>query len=134
MSDRHRADKRKILALDFDGVIHGYQSGWQGGTNIPDPPVEKALQYLRDMVGDPEIRPVIFSSRARHPNAITAIKRYLTSHGLEPHIVKQIEITAEKPPAWLTVDDRAWAFDGTFPTRKEVLNFRPWYMRDQEVT
>ena len=31
-------DNRKpILCLDFDGVIHSYISGWKGADVIPDP-------------------------------------------------------------------------------------------------
>jgi hypothetical protein len=38
--------RKPVLCLDFDGVIHGYQSGWQGANVIPDPPVPGAIEAL----------------------------------------------------------------------------------------
>ena len=36
------------VALDFDGVIHWYRSGWQGG-KIYDPPMPGAIEAIREI-------------------------------------------------------------------------------------
>ena len=66
-----------LLCLDFDGVIHSFKSGWKGATNIPDPPVEGAIDWLRSLLGRPinedtglryiDFRLAIYSARSRLP-------------------------------------------------------------------
>lgn len=68
--------KRKpILCLDFDGVIHRYDSGWRGAHIIPDPPVEGAGAYLLRAI--PDFSVAIFSSRSRSLRGRWAMQRYV---------------------------------------------------------
>lgn len=41
---------KKIIAVDFDGVLHSYISGWKGARNIPDPPTPGAIRWLSIML------------------------------------------------------------------------------------
>ncbi len=36
-----------------------------------------------------------------------------------------------KPPAFVTIDDRAITFTGTFPSIDELLAFQPWNKRER---
>jgi hypothetical protein len=131
---------KPILCLDFDGVIHSYTSGWKGPRNIPDPPVPGAIEWIRSLLGCPEnegigsryldFRIAIYYSRSRYWFARVAIKRWLEKHGLTKYEIELIDFPTEKPPAFLTIDDRAVTFTGRFPSAEEMKTFRPWYKRE----
>lgn len=67
--------RRPILCLDFDGVIHGYDSGWKGAHVIPDPAVSGAGLYLLKAVQ--HFRVAIYSSRSRSLRGRWAMRRYI---------------------------------------------------------
>lgn len=124
--------KKPILCLDFDGVIHSYKSGWRGATEIPDPPVPGALDFIRQASAKFEV--VIHSSRARYPGAIDAMRTWLWSYaheGADIGLWSAIEITAEKPAALVTLDDRAITFTGIWPDLESLLEFRPWNKQEE---
>lgn len=67
--------RKRILVLDFDGVIHSYTSGWQGARVIPDPPVPRAIDFLlRALV---EFDVAILSSRSHQWGGRRAMKGWL---------------------------------------------------------
>lgn len=123
---------KPILCLDFDGVLHSYSSGWKGADVIPDPPVPGAIAFLREAVK--HFRVAIFSSRSNQPGGIEAMCRWLGYHVLDQRLSDQeelawagaIEWPTEKPPALVTIDDRALTFDGTWPDIAVLLAFKPW--------
>lgn len=118
-----KGKKKPILLLDFDGVIHSYTSGWKGAHIIPDPLVPGAADFIASAVSIFDVQ--IYSSRSRQPGGIQAMKRYL-SRSLPPQIVDHLEFPKEKPPAFLTIDDRCICFDGNFPDPRVLLDFKPW--------
>ena len=73
--------KKPILCLDFDGVIHSYESGWQGPRNITDLPVPGALEFIVSAIEHFQIH--IFSSRSRYFGGRWAMKRWLKSQYVE---------------------------------------------------
>lgn len=125
---------KPILCLDFDGVIHSYTSGWKGADVIPDPPVDGAMRFLWEATD--RFTVAIFSSRSNQPGGLAAMKRYVTKHFREYWAVHRTEcddkladdITwpTEKPPALVTIDDRAITFTGTWPTLDDIAAFQPW--------
>ena len=74
---------KPILCLDFDGVVHSYESGWKGAAVIPDPPVPGAIDFIRNAVE--EFRVAIFSSRSNQPGGLDAMKYWLRLHMLDGH-------------------------------------------------
>lgn len=123
---------KPILCLDFDGVLHSYSSGWQGADVIPDPAVPGAVEFLSRAVDSFSVH--IFSSRSHQPNGIDAMKVWLTgqilkeveTYGDAKHLLDQIKWPTEKPPALVTIDDRAVMFTGQWPDIAELLAFKPW--------
>lgn len=122
---------KPILVLDFDGVIHSYTSGWKGADNIPDPPVDGAIMFI-DRALD-HFKVAVFSSRSAQPGGTHAMRKWLRKHWLEAGLPgdreAMIEWPIEKPAAFLTIDDRALPFDGTWPDIEELKNFEPWWRR-----
>ena len=124
---------KKILCLDFDGVIHSYTSGWQGAAVISDPPVPGAVEFIANAVE--YFRIAIFSSRSGEPDGCRAMMRYMREHLTKKYgnhgdlIANIIEYPIAKPPAFVTIDDRAITFTGTWPAMDMLLAFKPWNMR-----
>lgn len=148
---------KKILCLDFDGVLHSYGSGWKGATEIPDPPVPGALEFVVGALD--HFRVVVLSSRSHQWGGRRAMKRWLRAHLINQGtpsweftpkwwqdrigrtafadpwadevkhaadvVVGQIEWPKHKPPAALTIDDRAMRFVGVWPSLKAVGEFKP---------
>lgn len=110
------------IVFDFDGVIHRYNSGWQGATVIPDLPVTGIGDAIRDIRKD-GYKVVVVSTRCSEPGGIEAISGWLLEHDI---VVD--DISAEKPPALMYIDDRAICFDGHAETLLEkIRKFEPWW-------
>lgn len=121
------ADKKKIIAIDFDGVIHSYKSGWQGADVIPDAPVPGAIEWLGRLLEDERFEVAIFSSRNHQAGGSKAMFLWLLSNGLPLHLADKLDMPDVKPAAHLTIDDRAFCFTGSFPLPDEIANFEPWW-------
>ena len=113
---------KPILILDFDGVIHSYISGWKGATVIPDIPVPGALEAIRKYVLDFDV--CILSSRSHQEGGIEAMKDWMERY--DPGITTLIRFPLEKPPALVSIDDRAIQFKGIWPEPARLLTFKPW--------
>jgi len=131
------SNNKPILCLDFDGVIHAYSKGWQDGTiyDIVTPGffdwAEKAKEHFKL---------VIYSSRSKTDEGVVAMGIWLheqrrkwrietnfPNNGPEP---TEFEFAHEKPPAFLTIDDRAITFNGDWNSAElapeKLLSFKPW--------
>lgn len=142
---------KPILVLDFDGVIHSYTSPWTHASDVRDGPVPGAMDALVRYAWSFEVH--VLSSRSGQfggPEAMKdAIYRWLMDaihnggielQGLpevaEPTIDRVMNFVEAvlkwpvvKPPAFLTIDDRAMTFEGKWPLAEELLKFKPWNKR-----
>lgn len=132
---------KPILCLDFDGVCHSYTSGWKGATCIPDKPVDGLEDFLLDAYKYFTIH--IYSSRSHQLGGREAMIEWFVSECTIPTsyesfvdhlvfysgelVILELYFPLEKPPAFLTVDDRALCFTGVWPNVEDMLTFKPWY-------
>lgn len=128
----------KILSVDFDGTIHGYQSGWQGPGTCNDPPVPGAMQFLEDACKHFEVH--VFSSRSSSASGRMAMMDYISHHAREQlgkergkALFDAVFFPKDKPAAFLTLDDRAVTFNGVWPDPENLAKFVPWHQRTMEA-
>ena len=119
-------DNRKIIAVDFDGVLHSFASGWTTSTDLPDPPTEGAIAWLSALINSP-YKIVIFSSRNEDWRAIQAMQRWLIKYGMNQLNVGKLQFPTKKPACHILIDDRCFCFKGKFPTLDELDKFSPWH-------
>ena len=131
-------NKKPILCVDFDGVIHSYTSPWTNEYTISDPPVKGALKWLWKATEWFHI--VVYSSRSKTEAGRTAMFRWMYQNSSkelgEDHPMSNsndypFEFSSEKPPAFLTIDDRAICFEGDWSELDpaDLLHFKPWNKR-----
>ncbi len=121
--------ERYTVAVDFDGVIHSYNSPWVNAETIPDEPVEGAIEWLNKIAADFDV--VIFTTRGKTLEGRQAVALWLEAYGFEDFR----EVTAEKVAALIYLDDRAYRFTGhNFPAAQEVHAARPWNKRAHSVS
>lgn len=123
---------KPILSLDFDGVIHSYTSKWESADIIPDPPVQGALDFIKEAIK--HFRICVFSTRSHQDGGIDAMKNWFdvwskTQYGIVPFWIDMIEFPTTKPPALIMIDDRAIPFEGQWPNIEMLKTFKPWNKR-----
>jgi hypothetical protein len=134
---------KPILCLDFDGVIHSYESGWVEADFIPDPPVPGAIDFLWTALDYFDVK--IHSSRSHHDGGIRAMRVWL-EYWVTKHYARREDANkiinaicwngdawpTDKPPAAVTLDDRAITFTGTWPAIRDLQAFTPWNKRPKQ--
>lgn len=137
MATEKKPEFRPIVSLDFDGTIHSYEHGWQGGViygTLTPGFVEWAISVSR------RCQLVIYSSRSATEEGVAAMKAWLERQLAErmmPHeadeFIALFTFASEKPAAWVSIDDRAIQFQGDWTdpdlSLGGIMRFRPWMNR-----
>jgi len=103
----------KIIAIDFDGVIHQYNKGWHDGSLYGEP-VEGAFDKLQ-LLHDCGYEIVIHTTRTNHKD----IRVWMLEH-MEDTYNFVFEITNVKPVAKFYIDNRALRFTNWEDTIKYI--------------
>lgn len=108
--------QNKTIAIDFDGVIHGYRKGYHDGS-IYDTPIKgsiKAIQKLQNR----DYNVVILTARKEKKDIADYIAKWADKRNIT---LKEIpKITNTKIPAFVYIDDRAMRFRGNWT---DILNY-----------
>ena len=131
-----RVRVKRILCVDFDGVVNSYVSPWVDDVTIPDAPVSGALVWLWE--ASRFFTVCIYSSRSKTQAGIDAMKAWIRHHAgtamgedFADALLDVLTFASTKPAAFLTIDDRALTFEGDFSAfdPKALLAFKPWNKR-----
>jgi len=133
--DPPKPKPKPILCIDFDGVIHAYTSPWTNEYTISDGPVPGAFEFLLEALKHFDV--VIYSSRSKTKAGIDAMRAWLVEHAdgvwwespAGPGL-GDVKFASEKPTAFMTIDDRAFCFEGVWPDPVKLRGFQPWNKRD----
>ena len=115
---------KPILCLDFDGVIHSYTTKYIAPDVVNDPPTpgtREALERYSEF-----FRLEIFSSRSHQLGGRNAMFEWCRDHFGYDFTTQQLHFPLHKPPALVTLDDRAITFTGQWPDLPSLRAFRPW--------
>jgi len=116
------------IAIDFDGVIHEYSKGWNGG-EIYDPPVVGAKEALEALKAKGHTL-YLFTTRTNtmfrkkdEPDQKVMIEEWMKRHEIPFDKIW----TFGKPMADIFIDDRALSFKGDWKdTLEQVDVFKVW--------
>lgn len=128
--------KKLTLCIDFDGVIHSYDRGWQGG-EIYGAVVPGFFEWAERAAKHFEL--AIYSSRSKTSEGIAAMTAWFIEQRRKwradggTHVTEAplaFDFVHEKPAAFLTIDDRAICFRGSWDAPElqpeAMLAFTPW--------
>ena len=107
-------EKPVTIAVDFDGVIHSYESGWNG--DVPkDPPMPGVREALKKLKDDGWLLKIL-STRKKEK-----IKEWLEKHDLDQYISGVYNV---KIPAQIYLDDRGIHFENWDDALRDIKKFK----------
>ena len=110
--------KKKVLLIDLDGVLNEYKGNFN--PEIIPPIKSGAKEFLIELTKNFELK--LFTTR---PKELASV--WVKKYELETFFS---EITNEKSPAWLIIDDRCLTFDGDYASMLEkIFEFKTWYKK-----
>lgn len=122
------AEKRTV-SFDFDGVIHQYDGEFKGNDIITGGVVPGIKETIQELSED-GFTIVVSTTRCIDANGKAAVKKFLDENG-----IRYDELTCNKVPCIVHVDDRAICFDG-YPENLAAIikTFAPWWKTGKKPT
>lgn len=116
----------KLICVDFDGVIHACGNGWPiGSIEVSEKPIDGSFDWLQLMLKHYKV--AIYSSRSKYNGAIESMQTWFLDNGFPKELLLKLEFPTQKPNALIYIDDRAFRFEGIFPTFDYLQSIEiPW--------
>lgn len=119
--DKKNTESKKVLAIDFDGVIHKNSKGFYNG-EVYDEPIEGALSAIKYLA---EYYTIILYTFKGHPDrplvrgmdGTQLTWEWLKKHGIDKYIE---DIVWGKPNARVYIDDKGYRFENWTDTLKFI--------------
>lgn len=121
---------KKIIYVDFDGVINSFKTPFSPDDPfyLPDPPVDGAIEWLQELVNSHYV--TIYTCRMLQGKSQACIVEWLLKHNLPMSTIEQLSFSCVKGTADVYIDDKAYRFEGVFPSMQELNNLKPWNQQD----
>lgn len=119
--------KKPIICVRFDGVIHEYNAGWRlASAVILGAPVKGAFSFLASAVD--HFCVCVVSERNIDPLSRRALHRWFKGHGwpVVDRLPSFLLFPQRQPECFISIDDRCLCFDGAFPEPLELTKFLSW--------
>lgn len=135
LSAPHTTEWLPTACIDFDGVIHSYERGWQGG-HLYGTVVPGFFEWADSCHG--KLALVVYSTRSGDAYSGAAMHDWLRQHFNEwkarhpksALLWSDFDFRRSKPPAIVYIDDRGVRFNGKWDspelTPEALVNFTPW--------
>lgn len=104
------------LCIDFDGVIHDYNNGFQKGVIYGDV-IDGAFETMQQLY-DAGYDICILTTRGTEPDLKAGVEAWMAERHVEGNFTFTYEVTGEKLPALAYIDDRAIRFTNWADIRK----------------
>lgn len=118
------SDRKPILAVGFDGVIHDGKI--ESPATITGEPLPGAFDFITAAVEHFDVQ--IYDVRSTKPGGVVGMVLWFRAHGLNLDVMGKLAFPVTKPDAFVTIESRVLEFNGKWETYtpKELLKFKPW--------
>ena len=90
---------------------------------------KKAIYVLNSILADSRFTVHLFTTRNDRPEGTAAVKKWMEKNGVVG--IDKITFVSDKPNYFVVIDDRAFAFEGKFPTLDYLNSFKAWNKREK---
>lgn len=108
--------KRPVICLDFDGVIHSFETGWIDADVIPDKPIDHMSGLINSLHQKGAVI-LVHSSRCGYEGGVEAIEKWLKKNN-----ISVTKVCKHKPNADVYVDDLAYRFEGHYKLQQFLMD------------